>query len=54
MKSNLKLFFILVLVTVGTGVLWYLEDNPGNIAENDQAEFAIYCAYGRLHRLLNN
>lgn len=41
MKSNLKLFFILVLVTVGTGVLWYLEDNPGNIAENDQAEFAI-------------
>ncbi len=41
MKSNLKLFFILVLVTVGTGVLWYLDDNPGNIAENDQAEFAI-------------
>ena len=35
MKSNLKLFFILILVTVGTGVLWYLDDNPGNIAENE-------------------
>ena len=25
MKSNLRLFFILLLITAGTGVLWYLK-----------------------------
>lgn len=41
MKSNLRLFFLLVLVTLGTGVLWYLEDNPGNISSEKMADFAI-------------
>lgn len=41
MKSNLRLFFLLVLVTLSTGVLWYLEDNPGNISSEKMADFAI-------------
>ena len=41
MKSNLRLFFILLLVTAGTGVLWYLEGHAGDISLETQAEFAI-------------
>ena len=41
MKSNLRLLFLLILVTAGTGLLWYLDGNFGNIAKDKQADFAI-------------
>ena len=41
MKSNLRLLFLLILVTAGTGLLWYLDGNYGNIAQDKQADFAI-------------
>ena len=41
MKSNLRLLFLLILVTAGTGLLWYLDGNEGNISSDKHADFAI-------------
>ena len=41
MKSNLGLLFFLILVTAGTGLLWYLDGNEGNIGSDKHADFAI-------------
>ena len=41
MKSNLGLFFLLVVVTSATGLLWYFDSDNGNIANNKLANFAI-------------
>ncbi len=41
MKSNLRLLFLLILVTAGTGLLWYLDGDTGNILRDKQADFAM-------------
>lgn len=41
MKSNLRLLFLLILVTTGTGLLWYIDGNEGNISSDKHADFAI-------------
>lgn len=41
MKSNLRLLFLLILVTAGTGLLWYLDGDTGNISRDKQADFAM-------------
>tara|TARA_Y100000589_G_C27161861_1_gene633121 strand:- start:403 stop:1395 length:993 start_codon:yes stop_codon:yes gene_type:complete len=40
-KSNLRLLFLLIFVTAGTGLLWYLDGNEGNISSDKYADFAI-------------
>jgi hypothetical protein len=41
MKSNLRLLYLLVLVTLATGVLWYMDSDKGNIENDAHADFAI-------------
>ena len=41
MKSNLRLLFLLILVTAGTGLLWYLDGNEGNISSDKHADFSV-------------
>ncbi|PCJ81463.1 MAG: hypothetical protein COA49_05060 [Bacteroidetes bacterium] len=41
MKSNLRILFILVVITAITGVIWQFQNPKGDLSANVQADFAI-------------
>lgn len=41
MKKNLRLFFILIILAIGAGVMWYIKGSQGGIKHNPLANFAI-------------
>jgi len=41
MKSNLRILFVLVIITVITGVIWMIQEPKGDLSSNIQADFAI-------------
>ena len=41
MKSNLKIFLVLVVVTMITGIIFIIQDSKGDLSSNVQADVSI-------------